>query len=82
MGLAKVKTLRTFEEGMVVYSALISEASTGKSIAMSMVRKRLVECEKLLEVSRENSKLVNGKIFFHFYFIIHVVFMVFLSCNC
>jgi hypothetical protein len=61
MGLSTVKSMRTFEEGMVIYSALIAEPATGKSPAMTLVRKALVECEKFFETPNENTQLVNGK---------------------
>ena len=64
MGLSTVKAMRTFEEGMVIYSALIAEPATGKSPAMTLVRKALVECEKFFQTSHENTKLVNGESLF------------------
>lgn len=60
MGQSKIKALRTLEEGMVLYSTLIAEPATGKSPAMSVVRKALVECESFFQIPHENTKLVNG----------------------
>ena len=56
-----MKALRTFNEGMVIYSALIAEPATGKSPAMSLVRKALVEVESYLNIPQDQSKLVNCK---------------------
>ena len=52
--------MRTFEEGMVIYSALIAEPATGKSPAMTIIRKALIDVDKYFETPNENSKLVNG----------------------
>ena len=60
MGQSQVKALKSFEEGMVVYSALIAEPATGKSPAMNIIRKALIQIEFFLAVPSESSKLVNG----------------------
>ena len=60
MGISTVKAMRTFEEGMVIYSALIAEPATGKSPAMTLIRQALVDVDKYFETPNENSKLVNG----------------------
>ena len=60
--LTKIKAIRTLEESMSIYSALIAEPGTGKSPAMRLVRKALIDIEQHLNIGNENSKLVNGKL--------------------
>ena len=62
--LTKVKAIRTLQESISVYTALIAEPGTGKSPAMTLVRDCMQEIEKYYQVTDENSKLVNGKLSF------------------
>ena len=62
MQLAQINCLKTFKEGMVVYTVLIGEPASGKSPAMSIVRNSLVRFEDYLKIDLDNSKLVNGEI--------------------
>ena len=48
---------------MSIYSALIAEPGTGKSQAMKLVRKSVLDIEDFLKIEPENSKLVNGKLY-------------------
>ena len=58
--MAQIKCLKTFKEGMVMYTVLIAEPATGKSPALSLVRNSLVSIENYLGISLEDSRMVNG----------------------
>ena len=71
MGLSQIKALKEYVEGMVVYGALIAEPATGKSPALNIIRKALVEIENFLAIPSESSKLVNG--YFSFFSFLSLV---------
>ena len=60
MGSSYVTTLKTLEEGCVFYSGLIANPSTGKTAAMNIVKKGLLDIEKFLKISPDKSKSING----------------------
>lgn len=66
MQLAQLKALRTMVEGLSIFSVLIAEPATGKTPALKLLRRTLLEIETFLSVELENSKLVNGKLLKHY----------------
>ncbi|RMZ95548.1 hypothetical protein BpHYR1_019686 [Brachionus plicatilis] len=55
-----VTALSSLQEQCVFYSALIANPSTGKSSALSLVKKSLWELENYLNIPRNKSSLINA----------------------
>ncbi len=60
---SQITALRTMKESMSLYTALVAQPSTGKSPAMKMVRRSILEIESHNNVTPDDSKLVNGNPF-------------------
>ncbi|RNA03124.1 hypothetical protein BpHYR1_006468, partial [Brachionus plicatilis] len=60
MGLSSICALKTLEEGCVVYTALIANASTGKSSALKLIKRSLLSVENFLKILPINSRLLNA----------------------
>ena len=57
---SQINAVRTMEESMSIFTVLVAQPSTGKSPAMNLVRKSILEIERHNGVRHEDSKLVNG----------------------
>jgi len=57
---SQINALRTMKESMSLYTALVAQPSTGKSPAMKLVKRSILEIEKHNNVTPDESKLVNG----------------------
>ena len=61
-----VTALSNLKESSVLYMALIANAGTGKSPALSIVKAALNDIEIFLKVKDEESKVLNGMIYISF----------------
>lgn len=61
MASSSVKALKTLEEGCVIYTGLIGNASTGKSPALNLIKRSVGSVEKFIKVPEVESRFLNGK---------------------
>lgn len=55
-----VSTLATLTEQCIFYTALIANPSSGKSTALSLIKKSIYEIEAYGKIHRSKSSLING----------------------
>jgi hypothetical protein len=55
LGKSSVAMFPGYSQGFVLYSALLANPSTGKTNAMSLIKKALVTCEKILNKDSEST---------------------------
>lgn len=60
MGRSYINALRTLRESFSVFSVLIGDPATGKSPAMKIIKKALIEIENFEQIDKKNSKFVNS----------------------
>lgn len=57
---SSIETFSNQHEGIVCYSCLIAQPSTGKTPAMNKIKRSLIKVENYFNVLSDDSQLTNG----------------------